>query len=115
MNPIHLGAVAEYFTAANDPDTDELLSQDNWSTIFRLYFRDEYTYVKWFVLGIGAEGVSYRERDELGEEVTRLKVNPHVAVTTHLGDHWGLFDCRGDGLSSEPSCRNSTSTPITSA
>ena len=88
MNPIHLGAVAEYFTAANDPDTDELLSQDNWSTIFRLYFRDEYTYVKWFVLGIGAEGVSYRERDELGEEVTRLKVNPHVAVTTHLGDHW---------------------------
>ena len=94
INPIHLGAVAEYFTAANDPDTDELLIRDNWSTIFRLYVRDEFTSVKWFVLGIGAEGVGYRERDNLGEEVTHLKVNPHVAITTHLGDRW-TFQLQG--------------------
>ena len=90
INPIHLGAVAEYFTAANDHDADDLSSRDNWSTIFRLYLRDEFTSVKWFVLGIGAEGVGYREHDNLGDEVIHLKVNPHVAVTTHLGDHWTL-------------------------
>lgn len=90
INPIHLGAVAEYFTAANDSDANELLSQDNWSTIFRLYLRDEFTSVKWFVLGIGVEGVGYRENDSLGEEVTHVKANPHVAVTTHLGDRWTL-------------------------
>lgn len=94
INPIRLGAVAEYFTAANDPDADELPSQDNWSTIFRLYLRDEFTSVKWFVLGIGAEGVGYREHDDLREEVTHLKVNPHVAVTTHLGDRW-TFQLQG--------------------
>ena len=90
INPIRLGAVAEYFTAANAPDADEPPSQDNWSTIFRLYLHDEFSSVKRFVLGIGAEGVGYRERDNLGEEVTHVKVNPHVAVTTHLGDYWTL-------------------------
>ncbi len=94
INPIHLGAVAEYFTAANDPGADELSSQDNWSTIFRLYLRDEFTSVKWFVLGIGAEGVGYRERDDLGEEITHLKINPHAAITTHIGNHW-TFQLKG--------------------
>ncbi len=94
INPIRLGAVAEYFTAANDLDADELPSQDNWSTIFRLYLRDEFTSAKWFVLGIGAEGVGYRERDNLGDEITHVKVNPRVAITTHLGDHW-TFQLQG--------------------
>ena len=94
INPIRFGAVAEYFTAANAPDADEPPSQDNWSTIFRLYLHDEFTSVKRFVLGIGAEGVGYRERDNLGEEVTHVKVNPHVAVTTHLGDRW-TFQLQG--------------------
>lgn len=94
INPIHLGAVAEYFTAANDPDAGELLSRDNWSTIFRLYLRDEFTSAKWFVLGMGVEGVGYRERDSLGDDVTHIKVNPHVAITTHLGDRWA-FQLKG--------------------
>ena len=94
INPIHLGAVAEYFTAANDPDADELLIRDNWSTIFRLYLRDEFTSAKWFVLGVGVEGVAYREHDSLGDDVTHLKVNPHVAITTHLGDRWA-FQLKG--------------------
>lgn len=94
INPIRLGAAAEYFTAANAPDMDELPSRDNWSTIFRLYIRDKFTSVKWFVLGIGAEGVGYRERNNLGEEETHLKFNPHVAITTHLSDHW-IFQLQG--------------------
>ena len=94
INPIHLGAVAEYFTAANDRDADALLSRDNWSTIFRLYLRDEFTSAKWFVLGMGVEGVGYRERDSLGDDVTHIKVNPHVAITTHLGDRWA-FQLKG--------------------
>ena len=94
MNPIRLGAVAEYFTAANDASTDALPSQDNWSTIFRLYVRDEFTAVRWFVLGIGAEGVGYRERDDLGEDITHIKVNPDVAITTQFGDQWA-FQLKG--------------------
>ena len=94
INPIHLGAIAEYFTAANDLDADELSSQDHWSAIFRLYLRDEFTSVKWFVLGIGAEGVGYRERDSVGEEITHLKVNPYAAITTHIGNQW-TFQLQG--------------------
>ena len=94
MNPIRLGAVAEYFTAANDANANALSSQDNWSTIFRLYLRDEFTSVRWFVLGIGAEGVGYRERDDLGEDITHIKVNPDVAITTQFGDQWA-FQLKG--------------------
>ena len=94
MNPIRLGAVAEYFTAANGANEDELSSQDSWSTIFRLYLRDEFTAVRWFVLGIGAEAVGYRERDDLGEAGAQIKVNPYMAITTQFGDQWA-FQLRG--------------------
>ena len=94
INPIHLGAIAEYFTAANDPDADGLLSRDNWSTIFRLYLRDEFTSAKWFVLGMGVEGVGYREHVDPENDVTHIKVNPHVVITTHLGDRWA-FQLKG--------------------
>ena len=90
MNPIRLGAVAEYFTAANGANEDELSSQDSWSTIFRLYLRDEFTAVRWFVLGIGAEAVGYRERDDLGEAGAQIKVNPYMAITTQFGDQWAF-------------------------
>ena len=89
LNPIHLGAGVEFFSAK-----DERFTRDIWSTIFRVYIRDEFTFVKRFVLGMGTEGVSFRERDDLGDDKTRVQLNPYIAVTTRLQDHW-VFRLQG--------------------
>ena len=83
LNPIHAGGHVEYFSA-----TTERFDRDTWATIFRLYARDEFTSFGPFVCSIGAEGVSLRERDDVGEAKASLQFNPSLALTTHLGKHW---------------------------
>ena len=83
INPAHLGADVEYFSA-----TDERLERDIWGTIFRFYIRDSFTTFGPFVLGLGAEGVSFRERDDVDGDKTRLQFNPYFAATTNFGKKW---------------------------
>ena len=92
LNPIHLGADVEYFSAK-----DERFTRDIWSTIFRVYIRDEFTFVKGFILGLGAKGVSFRERDDVGDDKTRLQLNPYIAVTTRPHNHW-VFRLQGQRM-----------------
>jgi hypothetical protein len=85
VNPAHLGGTVEYFSA-----TDARSARDIWATIFRVYIRDSFTIFGPFVLGTGAEGVSFRERDDAGADKTRLQFNPYLAVTTEFGPRWTL-------------------------
>jgi hypothetical protein len=83
LNPIHTGGDVEYFSAKN-----EQLDEDFWATLFRLYISDQFTLFGPFVLGLKAEGVSFRERNAAGEDKTRAALNPTVTLTTELGEYW---------------------------
>ena len=85
LNPIHAGGHVEYFSA-----TDERFNRDIWATIFRLYIRDQFNPFGPFVVSLGAEGLSLRERDDAGEGQTRLQLNPSIALTTNFDRHWLL-------------------------
>ena len=82
LNPIHAGAGVEYFSVIDD------------QTILRLYVRDQFSPFGPFVLSMGAEAASLRERDDTGADGTRFLPNPYLAVTTDLGDRW-IFQMEG--------------------
>ena len=89
VNPIHVGSHIEYFSINGRGE------RESWATIIRLYLRDEFTLFGPFALSMGAEGVNFRERNDSGEDLTRLQFNPYFAVTTNLGKRW-IF--RMDGM-----------------
>ena len=89
VNPIHVGSQIEYFSTNAREDLE------SWTSIIRLYVRDEFTLFGPFALSMGAEAVSFRERNDREEDLTRLQFNPYFAVTTNLGRRW-IF--RMDGM-----------------
>ena len=95
VNPIHAGSGIEYYSI-NDRG-----KPDNWAAIIRLYVRDEFTLFGPFALSMGAEGVNFRERNESGEDLTRLQFNPNLAVTTNLGRRW-IFRMQGMRATHQP-------------
>jgi len=95
VNPIHVGSGIEYYSI-NDSG-----KPDNWAAIIRLYVRDEFTLFGPLALSMGAEGVNFRERNESGEDLTRLQFNPNLAVTTKLGRRW-IFRMHGMRTTHQP-------------
>ncbi len=93
--PVHAGGNVEYFSA-----TDEQQNRDAWGSLFRLYVRNQYIPIgsqdkDLFVLSLGAEGVSSRERDDAGVDQTHLRLNPSIALTTNLSHQW-TFQLEGE-------------------
>ena len=91
LNPMNLGVDIEYFsTTVDGVAIDERPEQNISATILRLYIRDSFTTFGPSVLGMGAEGVSWREHDDTGADKTHLGFNPYLAITTELGQGWTL-------------------------
>ena len=89
LNPMNLGVDIEYFSTTADGGTTNGQSEQNiWATILRLYIRDSFTTFGPYVLGMGAEGVSWREQDNAGVDKTHMGFNPYLALTTELGQGW---------------------------
>ena len=70
LNPIHTGGNVEYFSTTNGRG-----GGDAWSTIVRMYARDEFSLFGPFVCSIGLEGVSLRESIGTGEDTAGLQAN----------------------------------------
>ncbi|MDE0184010.1 MAG: hypothetical protein OXP71_00985 [Candidatus Poribacteria bacterium] len=95
VNPIHIGSAIEYY-AINTRGEHE-----NWSPIIRLYVRDEFTLFGPFALSMRAEGVNFSDRTDSGEDLTRLRFDPSLAVTTNLGRRW-IFRIHGMRTTHQP-------------
>ena len=101
INPMNLGVDVEYFSTTVGTSGDEQSEQNTWATILRLYIRDSFTTFGPAVLGMGAEGVSYRERDETGVDGTYIAFNPYLAITTELDRGW-MFQLEGERTTHRP-------------
>ena len=101
INPMNLGVDVEYFSTTDGAIVNGQSEQNIWATILRLYIRDSFTTFGPAVLSMGAEGVSYRERDEAGVDGTFIGFNPYLAITTELDKGW-TFQLEGERTTHRP-------------
>lgn len=82
INPISFGGGMDYFSA----NSASLKREADLST-FKLYARNHYAALGPFVFDLRAELVSTRERNEQGEDRTKMFFNPAVILTTKFSDN----------------------------
>jgi len=84
INPINFGGQMDYFSAVSNAFLEK--RKVNFST-FKLYFKNNYSALGPFVFTVIGELISTRERDDKGEDQTKLFFNPTMIVTTKFSEN----------------------------